>query len=79
MKFGSLPLVLLLPTAALAHSWYPYECCSDRDCYPVALEQVKSTKAAGSFTMARLLAIATPAPPRMAVSTFVGTRMARAS
>lgn len=20
----------------LAHSWYPSECCSDRDCHPVA-------------------------------------------
>ncbi len=27
---------------ALAHSWYPRECCSDRDCYPVPVERVKT-------------------------------------
>lgn len=26
---------------ALAHSWYPYECCSDRDCYAVPKERVR--------------------------------------
>ena len=25
---------------ALAHSWYDYECCSDRDCFPVAVDDV---------------------------------------
>lgn len=25
----------LLAAVILAHSWYPYECCSDRDCHPV--------------------------------------------
>lgn len=34
--------LLLLPGAALAHSWYPYECCSERDCFPVAVEDVKT-------------------------------------
>jgi hypothetical protein len=31
-------IVLAPPAAALAHSWYPYECCSNRDCHPVACE-----------------------------------------
>lgn len=22
-----------------AHSWYPYDCCSDRDCWPMGLDQ----------------------------------------
>jgi hypothetical protein len=26
---------------ALAHGWYPYECCSDRDCYAVPKERVR--------------------------------------
>jgi hypothetical protein len=26
---------------AFAHSWYPYECCSDRDCYAVPKERVR--------------------------------------
>jgi len=25
---------------AAAHSWYPHECCSDRDCYPVPVKQI---------------------------------------
>ena len=44
MKLTCTLLVLILPATALAHSWYPYECCSDRDCYPVAIEQVTSTQ-----------------------------------
>lgn len=37
MKTAALAgLVLLaLAPAALAHSWYPYDCCSDRDCWPM--------------------------------------------
>jgi hypothetical protein len=35
-------LVLALPGAALAHSWYPYECCSDRDCFPVSVQDVRA-------------------------------------
>ena len=26
--------LLMLPPGALAHEWYPRECCSDRDCAP---------------------------------------------
>ena len=25
----------LFAGVALAHSWYPYDCCSDRDCWPM--------------------------------------------
>jgi hypothetical protein len=28
---------------ALAHDWYPQQCCSDRDCAPLAAERVKVT------------------------------------
>lgn len=33
-----LSLTLLLAAGAkptYAHSWYPYDCCSDRDCWPM--------------------------------------------
>lgn len=35
-------LLAMLAGPALAHSWYPAECCSDRDCYPVPIERVKT-------------------------------------
>ncbi len=35
-------LFALLAGPALAHSWYPHECCSDRDCHPVPVEHVKT-------------------------------------
>ena len=40
---GALALLLLmaLGTAAAAHGWYPWECCSDRDCYAVPKERVR--------------------------------------
>jgi hypothetical protein len=40
------PLLALaaLTGSALAHSWYPYECCSERDCFPVPIAQVKVIK-----------------------------------
>ena len=28
---------------ALAHSFYPYICCSDQDCYPIPVEDVRAT------------------------------------
>ncbi len=33
---GSVLLIMALiwPSLAAAHSWYPRECCSDRDCMP---------------------------------------------
>lgn len=27
--------LLALAPAASAHGWYPYDCCSDRDCWPM--------------------------------------------
>lgn len=38
MKLVWLSLVLALAAGAPethAHSWYPYDCCSDRDCWPM--------------------------------------------
>ena len=29
--------------ATQAHDWYPYSCCSDRDCHPVPPEAVQFT------------------------------------
>ncbi len=28
---------------AAAHSWYDYDCCSDRDCKPISKDDVKAT------------------------------------
>lgn len=36
-------LVLLLPWPASAHEWYPYQCCSDKDCASVPFEEVQIT------------------------------------
>jgi hypothetical protein len=36
--------VLLTTGPAFAHSWYPFECCSERDCFPVATSDVKVIK-----------------------------------
>lgn len=33
--------VLLSTSNVSAHSWYPYECCSDNDCQKVAVNTVK--------------------------------------
>jgi hypothetical protein len=43
--FVLLGLILAAPVlshagAALAHSWYPDDCCSDADCRPIASEYV---------------------------------------
>lgn len=36
-------LALLLSTKpAPAHDWYPYECCSDRDCRPLEWSEVRT-------------------------------------
>lgn len=38
MRNALLSLGLLLSscsTPVLAHSWYPWECCSDQDCWPM--------------------------------------------
>ena len=41
-----LTLILMFATTpAAAHSWYPIECCSDKDCSVVPSEQVQVTPA----------------------------------
>ncbi|TCR69679.1 hypothetical protein [Bosea sp. BK604] len=30
--------LLSLVSGAAAHSWYPYDCCSDRDCWPMGVD-----------------------------------------
>ena len=34
-------VMLLFNGAATAHSWYPEECCHDKDCHPVACEEIE--------------------------------------
>lgn len=36
-------LMALIPVAAFSHSWYPWECCSNQDCWPT--EGVTATAA----------------------------------
>lgn len=57
-------LLFMVVTGAFAHSWYPIECCSDRDCAPVADDAIEETasgfliKATGevvSFQKARVV------------------------
>lgn len=44
MRFAlALCLALGASTIASAHSWYPWECCSDRDCEELKDDQVKIT------------------------------------
>jgi hypothetical protein len=31
----AIAVLLFLTTAALAHSWYPVECCGEYDCSPI--------------------------------------------
>ena len=33
--------VMLLNGAATAHSWYPKECCHDKDCHPIPCEEIE--------------------------------------
>lgn len=37
-------IIFSSPIIGHAHSWYPYECCSDKDCYPVKTDKVKVVK-----------------------------------
>ena len=34
---------LLAVVPALAHSWYPFACCGNIDCFPVACDQLVET------------------------------------
>jgi hypothetical protein len=35
--------LMLVSGAATAHSWYPKECCHDKDCHPVQCAELKVT------------------------------------
>jgi hypothetical protein len=35
-----LAVLMLVGGAANAHSWYPEECCHDKDCHPVPCEEI---------------------------------------
>jgi hypothetical protein len=37
----AIALLIHACASANAHSWYPHECCSDRDCYPLPAGAVK--------------------------------------
>ncbi|ESR24844.1 hypothetical protein [Lutibaculum baratangense] len=41
----SIAAAILAPQPAAAHSWYPWSCCSDRDCKPVEATAVRFTEA----------------------------------
>ena len=34
-RFALSIFLLLLSTQSQSHSWYPYDCCSDSDCWPM--------------------------------------------
>jgi hypothetical protein len=34
---------MLVSDAANAHSWYPRECCHDKDCHPIPCAELKVT------------------------------------
>jgi hypothetical protein len=39
--------VMLLNGTATAHSWYPKECCHDKDCHPSRAKKSKKSATAG--------------------------------
>lgn len=41
MALRPLAVLLVFTSTALAHSWYPYECCSEKDCFPVPIRDVR--------------------------------------
>jgi hypothetical protein len=38
------------PTGSQAHSWYPWECCSENDCAPIVLNETPREEK-GGFTL----------------------------
>jgi hypothetical protein len=34
-------VMLLFNGAATAHSWYPEECCHDKDCHPIPYQEIE--------------------------------------
>lgn len=41
IRFLATAALLALASTALAHSWYPHECCHDQDCYPIKDDEVE--------------------------------------
>lgn len=41
MTMRTLAMLVACSSTALAHSFYPYECCSERDCFPVPVQDVR--------------------------------------
>lgn len=50
MLLRALIILVLLNLPAMAHEWYPWECCSDNDCAPIPLSQTPKEEA-GGFTL----------------------------
>lgn len=40
-----------LLSSAIAHSWYPHECCSDRDCAPIPENQIPKPLDGGNWQL----------------------------
>jgi hypothetical protein len=38
-----LTMLLALSLIHKAHSWYPSDCCNEKDCRPIAADQVRET------------------------------------
>jgi hypothetical protein len=53
LRFSSFMLLLvfwlLWSIRAQAHSWYPWECCSDRDCAPIAVSETPIERDGGFY------------------------------
>jgi hypothetical protein len=35
-------VISVISTPAIAHEWYPAECCQSMDCYPISASEVES-------------------------------------
>ncbi|CAN1565421.1 hypothetical protein MCEMSEM23_02899 [Rhabdaerophilaceae bacterium] len=44
MVWRPLTALVIMIVPAFAHSWYPIECCSEKDCFPVPISDVKLIK-----------------------------------
>ena len=42
--------LILFAAPALAHEWYPYDCCSDNDCAPIPLAETPK-EGGGGFNL----------------------------
>lgn len=46
-----LAICVLVVSIAQAHSWYPHECCSDRDCAPLPDNQIPKPLDGGAWLL----------------------------